>query len=138
MNRNVQSIQRDIRRLSRRGFGVRHGRDFSWVSVDGLTLPQLAGGTWSDANGRPIRHTSVLIDIPPDFPRHPPGRGFAHPSHAVHVPDLRFKGRRIRELHQCSHQPWFWICFREMHWERGFGLLELVQIIESSLAERAL
>jgi hypothetical protein len=138
MNRNVDAILRDIQRLAGREFELRHASDLSWIGIYGLILPQLAGGAWTSPDGQPIRHTALLIDLPRDFPRHPPGRGLSHLGHAIHAPDLHFNGRRIRDLHPCQHAPWLWLCFRELEWEAGFGLFELIRIIESSLIDRAL
>ena len=133
MARNIDQILRDIRKLEQLGFEVEHNQNFSWVHVKNLELPR---GKWTSENGLLLKEISVLVQIPPDWPLHPPGVGLSHPSFAIHIPYLAYNGRKIRDLHKCQHYPWYWMCFEEIYWKSEYGLIGLLQIIEKSIWER--
>jgi hypothetical protein len=134
MARNTYQLLKEIQELEEIGFEVECDRDISWVHVTGLELP--AKGIWTTENNERIFSVSVLIDIPPSWPLHPPGVGLAHPSHAIHIPYLEYNGEKINDLHACSHEPWHWLCFQNLYWKPEFGLPGLLQVIEKTIWER--
>ena len=134
MARNIVQIRKDIQKLREIGFDVEPKWDFELIHVVGLELPHR--GTWAVDN-RKTEEISILIDIPPDWPLHPPGIGSSHPTIAIHIPCLYHNGFMIRDLYRCNHYPWYWLCFEEIYWEPEFGLIGLLQIIEKSIWERA-
>lgn len=134
MARDNYQLNAEISELRRQGFGIEHGPNFKWIHIAGLDLPER--GIWTTANNQRITYISVLIDIPPDWPIHPPGVGFSHPSFAIHMPSLFYNGERLHHLFECNHSPWNWACFQRMDWKPEFGLRGLLQIIEQSIWER--
>src|SRR3989339_1952747 len=132
---NHDQIYSNITFLQSKGYTSRLDDFFRWVVIEGSTLPRF--GVWTNAEGKHIESTSMLIDIPKEFPMIVPGVGF-HPSHATHVPLLYFNGRRLSDTHDCSHKPWRWLCFEEIKWHpHTDNLITLLEIIEHSIGERA-
>jgi hypothetical protein len=131
MARNVYQLMDDMKRIEANGFEVEYDSAYKWVHVSGLELPK--SGIWTTENNERITHTSLLIDIPPDWPMHPPGVGPSHPGSAIHTPLLLYNRNEINDLHLCNHDPWYWLCFQKIYWKPEFGLIGLLQIIEQSI-----
>lgn len=121
----------DLRSL---GYEVNVARDYSWVNMAGS---ELRDDGWTDGNGRPIQNYSVFIQLTRDFPMTVPGVGHTHPTHAIHIPLIRYKGRDLTDLYSCKHSPWHWFCFESIDWDpREDNLITLLQIIETSIYSR--
>lgn len=133
---NYAQIHPQIVFLQSKGYKITLDDLLRWIILEGSSLPRF--GSWSNAEGRQITHTSILFDIPKEFPMVAPGVGFGHPSYAIHVPKLYFNGRQLSDTHHCSHSPWTWLCFQEMKWNpRSDNLVTLLEAIEYSIIKRA-
>lgn len=134
--RNVALIRRNMKVLSAAGFFVEASQSCEWVCVHGVDLPGRRG-LWTDHFGRVVCETSVLIDIPYDFPMSPPGVGFSHPSRAIHLPRIYYKGKLMSDFYTCKHDPWCWFCFQRIDWDPWHdNLLTLVALVEASITDR--
>lgn len=135
--RNRRLLRRNVDEVLARGYEAETPWNLSWVCVHGVALPGVDTGRWTDHDGKVIVRTSVLIDIPYDFPLSPPGIGYAHPTRAIHLPRLYYNGGRMKDLHDCAHHPWCWLCFRSMRWDPGHdNLLSLLALVEASISLR--
>lgn len=134
MVKNIYKLLEEIAELERHGFEVEYDNNLTWIHVVGLELP--SKGQWTTTNNEIVFSTSVLIDIPPNWPLHPPGVGLSHPTHAIHIPYLEYNGKKISDLHECKHNPWHWLCFVSISWQPDFGLIGLLQIIEKTIWDR--
>jgi ubiquitin-protein ligase len=133
--RNTALIQRNINRLCQAGFDVEAPPDHEWVVIHGVELPD--PGAWTDQYGNALYHTSILIDIPYDFPMSPPGVGTSHPNRAIHLPLILHNGNVMSDFHECQHDPWRWFCFEWMEWNPWHDdLLTVVALVEASISER--
>ena len=134
--RNINLIEANASKLTGLGYQVQISSDYDWVVVYGQDLPG-ESGKWTDAQGRVVDKTSVLIDIPLDFPMSPPGVGFNHPTRAIHLPLLYYKGRMMADFYKCNHTPWYWLCFQKLDWNPATdNLLTLIGLVEVSISER--
>lgn len=134
--RNRFLIKSNINQLHSNGFSVEADANYEWVCVHGLDLPG-PYGAWTDKQNRIITQTSVLIDIPYDFPMSPPGVGFGHPERAIHLPYLLFNGGQMKDFYECKHNPWCWFCFQKIDWDRNEdNLLTLIMLVEASISDR--
>ena len=135
--RNKRLIRRNLDQLSERGFIVEAPRNLQWVCIHGLDLPGTLTGRWTDHEARVIVETSVLIDIPYDFPLSPPGVGYSHPSRAIHLPRIYYNGKTMKDLYECEHAPWCWLCFQSMKWDPEHdSLLSLLAMVETTISHR--
>jgi hypothetical protein len=134
--RNSALIRRNIDILSEKGFFVESPQNYEWVCVHGLDLPGTPG-SWTDKQGNVVFETSVLIDIPYDFPISPPGVGFSHPSRAIHLPLIYYNRYKMSDFYTCVHDPWCWFCFQSIDWDpMQDNLLTLLALVEASISER--
>lgn len=132
---NTDLLINEKKLLVAKGFHVKNAMDFSWVCVYNLDLP--SKGIWTDDNGNVITQIPIFCDIPHDFPLSPPGKGFFHPSNAIHIPYIAYNGKHIDDLHKCEHNPWWWLCFQKIMWDpNSDNLLTLLNIIEFSISDR--
>ena len=134
--RNKRLIRQHVGLLDRAGFDAEVSNDFSWVCVRNIDLPGWRGD-WTDSRGRVVQTTSVLFDIPIDYPMSPPGVGSSHPSRAIHLPLIYFRGELMKDFYRCRHSPWYWFCFQRLDWDpRQDSLLSLVAVVEASICDR--
>jgi len=135
--RERRLLRRNLDELLTRGYQVETPWNMSWVCAHGIALPGTTTGKWTDHGGRVIAKTSVLIDIPYDFPLSPPGIGHSHPTRAIHLPRIYYNGRKMKDLYDCVHEPWAWLCFQSMRWDpEQDNLLSLLALIEASISVR--
>ena len=135
--RNRRFLRRNVDDLRARGYQVETPWNLSWVCVHGLALPGTTTSKWTDHEGRVIVETSVLIDIPYDFPLSPPGIGYSHPTRAIHLPRISYNGSPMKDLYECAHDPWCWLCFQSMRWDlEQDDLLSLLALVEASVSAR--
>ena len=131
---NKEWLIKQLRYLASQGFNIKVYNNFRRVVIEGL---ELQGDGWTDFNGNPIRFTSVMIDLPEDFPMSVPGVGFAHPNKAIHIPAIKYNGKPLKNLYECQHKPWRWLCFQKIVWDPQIdNLITLLQIIEKSIYDR--
>ena len=85
------------------------------------TINSLSSGGVKLPPGYNLAVTSVLVEIPSDYPLSPPGIG----GNRVYVsPWLRFRSRTIRDVHPDrtpsyltpGSGPWAWWCYQEIRW----------------------
>lgn len=126
---NEYQFKNQINQLIRNGLDVEAAKDCSYICVHNYDLP--GNGIWTDSNKKPIRTTSMLIDIPYDFPLSPP-RG-----HAFHLSYIEYNGKRLSNFYSCQHHPWYYICFSQFNWDpKTSNLLTLFSVIEVSISDR--
>ena len=99
---NFGAIRNEADSLSLRGFDVEFSNDLSWVCIRHIDLPG-SFGEWTDESGNVVWDTSALIDIPVDYPMSPPGVGANHPSRAIHLPLIRYRGKLMNDFYRCKH-----------------------------------
>jgi hypothetical protein len=122
-------LERDLRALSR-GFRLWIDDDYAFVIIVDLVLPPGYGQS----------HTAMLLELPDDYPLSPLGVG---ESHVFLPPSLRFRGRRISDLHDWQTPsvdtpgfgPWAWFCYERVRWspERD-DLIRFVEMVRADLA----
>ncbi|HUX00694.1 MAG: E2/UBC family protein [Phycisphaerae bacterium] len=81
--------------------------DYRWVIVHDFLVPP--GYNWS--------YIDVLVEIPWDYPCSPLGVGG---SHVFVPPDLRYRGRTLRDLHPeitPGWGRWAWFCYERVAWD---------------------
>jgi len=134
---NRRFLRRNLEELLSRGYQVETPWTMNWVCVHGVALPGTTTGKWTDHEGRMIVEASVLIDIPYDFPLSPPGIGHSHPARAIHLPRIYYNGGKMKDLYDCVHEPWAWLCFQSMRWDpERDNLLSLLALVEASISVR--
>ena len=125
---------KQIKELKSLGYKIKLAKDLSWVFVSGSDLD---GNGWTDANGMPVSEFSTLIGLPPDFPMTYPGSTHGNPRHSVHIPLIYYNGQSLSSLHRCSHEPWRWLCFKNINWDSQHdGLITIMQIVETTVYRR--
>jgi hypothetical protein len=135
--RNRRFLRDNLDELLARGYRVETPWNMNWVCVHGVALPGTTTGKWTDHEGQAIIATSLLIDIPYDFPLSPPGIGCSHPTRAIHLPRIYYNGTKMKDLYDCVHEPWAWLCFQSMRWDpEQDNLLSLVALVEASVSGR--
>ena len=88
--------------------------------------------------GYNLRDTSLLIELPSDYPASPPGIG----NNRVFVsPNLTFYGRKLRDVHP-EHRPrltdpfggWAWFCYQSIRWHPLVDdLITFVEMVRTDL-----
>jgi hypothetical protein len=108
---NRQPLEKHLRRLSC-AFQLQVADNYRFVIVGGVRLPPGYNHTL----------TSVLVEIPSDYPLSPPGIG----NNRVYVsPRLRFRGRTLKDVHPDARPSyptpgsgdWAWWCYQEIRWD---------------------
>jgi len=104
-------------------YPLSYSDDFKWLTVRDFRLPP----------GFNYITTEILMEIPRDYPRTPIGV-----SNYVYLrPDLRFYGRRLKDLHD-SVTPgwgyWAWFCYQWIKWDPiRDDLVTLLEMIRTDL-----
>jgi len=103
--------------------------DHKFVVVGGVRLPP----------GYNRDHTPLLIELPADFPCSPPGIA----GRRVFVPpDLRFRGRRLADIHPGTTPrfstpgfgPWAWLCYEAINWNPlKDNLITFIEMVRADL-----
>ena len=86
------------------GYALDISEDYRWILVKGFVLPP----------GFNVPETEVLLEVPLDYPRSPPGLGSR-----VYLPrGLLYYGRRLSNLHPASPGwgTWEWMCYQGIAW----------------------
>jgi len=113
--RDVRLLLRQIYELTSSGITVEASDNYSTLCVRNLQLP--FDGLWSGDRGLYTHSISILIDIPNNYPRCGKVIGTCHSTSAIHIPYLKCNGRKIKDLHECDHKPWYWLCFESLEWK---------------------
>lgn len=125
----VSRLERDLQALSR-GFRLWIDDDWDFVIIADLVLPPGYGQSL----------TAMLLELPDDYPLSPLGVGA---SHVFVPPTLRFRGKRLSDLHDWrtpsvdtpGFGPWAWFCYERVKWapERD-DLVRFVEMVRADLA----
>ena len=85
--------------------------------------------------------TSILVELPADYPSSPPGIG----KYRIYVsPTLRFYGRRLKDVHEGTTPiyltpgfgPWAWFCYQTINWDPlEDDLIVLLEMIRADLTD---
>jgi len=123
-------LHQDLERLSYL-FPLCIDDDYRFVIVRAVRLPP----------GYNCNETSLLIELPPDYPCSPPGiagyRVFASPN-------LRFRGRPLADLHPHNYPgyatpgfgPWAWLCYQAIAWDLFTdNLVKFVEMVRADLTD---
>lgn len=123
-------LGRHLRELSR-AFVLWIEEEYEFVVVCGMKLPP----------GYNRAETQLLIEIPQDYPLSPPGVG----ADRVYLsPDLRFKRRKLKDLHTGTTPsfytpgfgPWAWFCYERVEWSPSRdGLVTFVEMVRADLTD---
>ena len=106
--RNLEIIKAHLKRLSY-GYPLFVDDGFRFFVARRCRLPP----------GFNVSTTDVLVYIPEDYPATPPG---VTKSGRVYVPPgLRFRGRRLRDVHEDVNPPdgtdFGWLCYEWVKWD---------------------
>jgi ubiquitin-protein ligase len=102
---------------------------YEFVVVAGFKLPP----------GYNVPLTSILLEIPSDYPLSPPGIGN---NKAYISPHLRYNGRQLRDVHSnlspsyptLGFGPWAWLCYTEIRWNPvGDDLIRFLEMMRADL-----
>lgn len=107
------------------GYVVIVHENYKWFIAKDFKLPP----------GYNYRLTDILVEIPEDYPCSPPGVGI---SHVYLNPKLRFRGRKLSDLHEYTTPgwgEWAWYCFQSIQWDMiRDDLVNFMDIIRTELS----
>jgi hypothetical protein len=101
--------------------------DYRYLTVQEFDLPP----------GFNCHRTEILVEIPPGYPRSPPGVGESH----VYVNrGLLFMGRRLSDLYDRVtpdwEGEWAWLCYRQIDWDpHRDNLVTFMEMIRTDLTK---
>ncbi|HPR63691.1 MAG TPA: hypothetical protein PK014_05660 [Thermoanaerobaculia bacterium] len=134
------NLGNEINKLVSRGFAIKFFQQDLILIVENLDLPRC--GDWRYKNAQRRLDTQILIPFPPYTSHQRVGFGSSHPEYAIHTGPLYVNGQKLNHLHECGctfgQKGWHWLCFEALDWDhrRGDGLLELMGLLEITIADR--
>lgn len=106
-------------------YPLRVAENGEWLMVSGFRLPP----------GHNSASTDMLAEIPADYPISPPGVGSR-----LYLPRwLRFRGRKLRDLHEnvtpgCPN--WAWFCYQWIQWDPcRDDLIAFLEMVRADLTD---
>ena len=124
MSRYSHRLDNDLNMLSL-GYSLSISDDLEWVTVHDFKLPPSYNYSYTD----------ILIELPADYPLSPPGVG----SHIYTDPDLRFRGRKLEDLHENVNPGWgnwAWLCYEWINWDPNTDdLVKFMEMVRSDLTK---
>lgn len=107
---------------------VKLAEQCDWLVVTGVRLPP----------GYNFRRTSVLIELPADYPLTPPGVW----DHVYVDNRLRFRSKELRDLHAGSNPlwdkagQWGWWCYERVDWDpRRDDLVRFIEVMRKDFTD---
>lgn len=96
-----------------------------WIQVNNFRLPP----------GYNAFTTEILVEVPVDYPLSPPGVGAR-----VYVrPNLRFRGRKLRDVHPGTTPgwgDWAWLCYQWIRWDPHVDdLVSFMEMVRTDLTD---
>ena len=100
--------------------------DHRWLLIQNFRLPP----------GFSRNETGVLLEVPTDYPFSPPAVG----SSMLYLPpNLRFKGRRLRDFHAEVNPGWGnwgWFCYEDIRWDpHRDDLVRFLEMVRQDLTD---
>ena len=122
MARNLTVLDQQLRELSL-GYPLSISDDYDWIIASRFRLPP----------GFNLQHTTVLLEIPSDYPLSPPGIG----SRVYLPPSLRFGDKKLKDLHEGTTPgwgSWAWFCYEWIRWDpHRDDLVKFLEMIRADL-----
>ena len=124
MRTRPQRLEDDLKALSS-AYPLSVSEDGRWVTIHSFKLPP----------GYQHSTTDILMETPRDYPCTPPGVA----THIYIDADLRFKGRKLRDVYEGVNPGWghwAWFCYQSIKWNpRREDLIRFFEMVRADITE---